>query len=61
MMDRMFWMMLTWPFFPHDFTCTALAKLAQQDSDRLSDEAILKELALSSKNVEVEALSGEWI
>ncbi|CDU24011.1 uncharacterized protein SPSC_02640 [Sporisorium scitamineum] len=39
----------------------ALAKLAQQDGDKLSDEAILKELELSSKEIEVEALSGEWI
>lgn len=39
----------------------ALAKLAQHDSDNLSDEAILKELELSSKEIEVEALSGEWI
>ncbi|CBQ67777.1 conserved hypothetical protein [Sporisorium reilianum SRZ2] len=39
----------------------ALSKLAQQDSDKLSDEAILKELELSSKEIEVEALSGEWI
>ncbi|KAJ9476772.1 hypothetical protein PHBOTO_000442 [Pseudozyma hubeiensis] len=39
----------------------ALAELAQHDSDKLSDEAILKELELSSKDIEVEALSGEWI
>lgn len=39
----------------------ALAVLAQEDSEKLSDDAVLKELKLSSKEVEVEALSGEWI
>ncbi|KAJ1030282.1 hypothetical protein NDA16_001192 [Ustilago loliicola] len=39
----------------------ALAKLAKQDSEKLSDDAVLKELKLSSKDVEVEALSGDWI
>ncbi|SNX81716.1 uncharacterized protein MEPE_00421 [Melanopsichium pennsylvanicum] len=39
----------------------ALAKLAKQDSDRLSDDQVLEELKLSSKGIEVEALSGKWI
>ncbi|SAM69610.1 uncharacterized protein UBRO_00619 [Ustilago bromivora] len=39
----------------------ALAKLAKEDSKKLSDDAILKELKLSSKDVEVDALSGDWI
>lgn len=40
---------------------TALDKLAQQDSHKLSDNDVLKELRLSSKNTEVKALSGDWI
>ncbi|SPO20063.1 uncharacterized protein UTRI_00457_B [Ustilago trichophora] len=39
----------------------ALAKLAEQDGENLSDEAILEELKLSTKDTEVEALSGDWI
>ncbi|KAJ1031053.1 hypothetical protein NDA18_002274 [Ustilago nuda] len=39
----------------------ALAKLAKEDSEKLSDDAILKELKLSNKDVEVDALSGDWI
>lgn len=39
----------------------ALAKLAQQDREKISDEMILKDLELSSKETRVEALSGKWI
>ncbi|SPO20980.1 uncharacterized protein UTRI_00457 [Ustilago trichophora] len=39
----------------------ALAKLAKQDGEKLSDEAVLEELTLSAKDIEVEALSGDWI
>lgn len=39
----------------------ALTKLAKEDSEKLSDDAILNELKLSSKDVEVDALSGDWI
>lgn len=39
----------------------ALAKLAEQDGEKLSDEAVLEELKLSTKDIEVEALSGDWI
>lgn len=40
---------------------SALDKLAEQDAEKLSDDAILKELKLSSKDVQIEALSGDWI
>ncbi|GAK62270.1 uncharacterized protein PAN0_001d0469 [Moesziomyces antarcticus] len=38
----------------------ALADLAERDQERLSDEAVLKELKLSGQDVKVEPLSGEW-
>ena len=49
------------PFPLPIFSDAALAKLAKQDGDELSDSAILKELELSSKEIEVKALSGDWI
>ncbi len=48
------------PFLPDSFRA-ALAKLAEQDSEKLSDNAVLGELKLSSKDVEIEALTGDWV
>lgn len=52
---------LTIPAFACLILHAALAKLAKRDSEKMSDDAVLEELKISSKDVEVKALSGEWI
>ncbi|EPQ26085.1 uncharacterized protein PFL1_06293 [Pseudozyma flocculosa PF-1] len=44
-----------------DEQAKALKDIADRDGKRLSEDEVLEELKLSTKDTEVEALSGEWI